>query len=136
MHTLNYRNFKFKGFHSVGACFVRVRVNDDGTVVALIAQLRDYNGTSVTNVIEDIITSVIQHLHAEKYLRKLPSSYTWVERYVPGTSMSETGSWAIVSIDSDGRPEWEHVSLEAAISRCGVEPAFLSLSDEDLQYEK
>ncbi len=97
MQTLDYRNFEYKGFHSMGACYVRVRIKDDGSLVCLIAQLRDYNGTSVTNVIEDIMYGVVKRLDSEKALPKALSSMdkilersVWIERYAPVLASHQT----------------------------------------------
>ncbi|AKT32664.1 hypothetical protein RX987_03775 [Pseudomonas syringae pv. actinidiae] len=143
MQTLDYRNFEYKGFHSMGACFVRVRIKDDGSLVCLIAQLRDYNGTSVTNVIEDIMYGVVKRLDSEKALPKALSSMdkilersVWIERYAPGLGISPDGSWAIVTLDSERKPDWTHASFQSVVAHCGVEPAFLDLTEEDLRHKR
>ncbi|KPW61356.1 Uncharacterized protein ALO80_00536 [Pseudomonas caricapapayae] len=143
MQTLDYRNFQYKGFHSTGACFVRVGIKDDGSLVCLIAQLRDYNGTSVTNVIEDIISGVIHRLHAEKALpkalysvNKIIEQSTWVEHYAPGIGVSPEGSWSIVTLDAGHKPDWEDASLDRVVAHSGVEPDFFTLTEEDLCFKR
>ncbi|GKS05109.1 hypothetical protein PSTH1771_08855 [Pseudomonas syringae pv. theae] len=142
MQTLDYRNFEYKGFHSMGACYVRVRIKDDGSLVCLIAQLRDYNGTSVTNVIEDIMYGVVKRLDSEKALPKALSSMdkilersVWIERYAPGLGISPDGSWAIVTL-AEGKPDWTHASFESVVAHCGVEPDFFTLTEDDLRHKR
>ncbi|SHN14408.1 hypothetical protein SAMN05216593_109188 [Pseudomonas asturiensis] len=142
MQSIEYRNFQFKGFNSVGACYVRTRITDDGKIVCLISQLRGYNGTSVTNVIEDIIHGVVERLFAEGVLPKALSTMdkilkrsVWIEHYPPGVGMSPSGSWAVVTLDAEGKPDWEHVTLDDAIALSGVEANFFSLSAQDVQFK-
>ncbi|KPX12551.1 Uncharacterized protein ALO71_00577 [Pseudomonas amygdali pv. dendropanacis] len=143
MRTIDYRRFEYKGDYASGACFVRVCITDGGMLFGLIAQLRDYDGTSVTNDIEEIISGVIHRLHTERALPKAFSSmyevleqFTWVEHYAPGIGISSEGSWAIVTLDASNKPDWEYMSLDGVVARSGVEPDFLALTEEDLRHKK
>ncbi|WP_327780779.1 hypothetical protein [Pseudomonas amygdali] len=112
----------------------------------LIAQLRDYDGTSVTNDIEDIISGVIHRLHTERALPKAFSSvyevleqFTWVEHYAPGIGISSDGSWTIVTIvtlDASNTADWEYMSLNDVVAHTDVDPDFLALTEEDLRHKK
>ncbi|KPB91012.1 Uncharacterized protein AC503_1589 [Pseudomonas syringae pv. maculicola] len=109
----------------------------------MIAQLRNYYGTSVTNVIEEIMLGVVQRLGSEKAFPrafssgdKLYEDSVWVEHYAEGIGFSPEGSWAIVTLDEGNNPDWEYVSLDSVVARSGVELDFFALSDEDLHFKR
>lgn len=151
-HTFqqDFRRFHFPGFGQIGTCFLRTRVNSDGTSIFLCAQLRNYTSTSVTNAVEDIFVKAantlkkagvfkLQRAHWYSLKRELnfadiAARSRWVEHYPRGTGISSEDSYALVSFDSALRPVWNYVSLERAAHECGVEQAFFFISPEDLQY--
>lgn len=142
--------FEFMGFGSRGTCFVRTQVRQGGVIV-LCAQLKKYQGTSVTNAIEDIYSRVVSRLAKEGAL-KLPgfrlwsffkrensfesiaSQIVWVEYYPPGAGMFPNGSYALVNFDSQGSPVWNYVSREYILQECGLDQWFLEISPELLEY--
>lgn len=146
----DFSRFQFPGFGQVGTCFLRARVNPDGTAVFLCAQLKNYTGTSVTNAVEDIFVNAASTLeeagvfkpkraHWYSFRRELnivevAARSRWVEFYPKGTGISCEDSYALVSFDSDLRPVWNYVSLERAIKVCGVGPEFFCVPPEELQY--
>ncbi|QHE95723.1 hypothetical protein LCG56_20570 [Pseudomonas cannabina pv. alisalensis] len=143
MRTIDYRRFEYKGDYASGACFVRVGITDGGMLFGLIAQLRDYDGTSVTNDIEEIISGVIHRLHTERALPKAFSSmyevleqFTWVEHYAPGIGISSEGSWAIVTLDASNTPDWEYMTLDDVVAHTDVVPEFFTLGEDDSRLKK
>lgn len=146
----DFRRFHFPGFGQVGTCFLRARVNRDGTSIFFCAQLRNYIGTSVTNAVEDIFVKAVRALYDEgvyKLHRKrwyslrrelnyehIAAHSRWVEYYPKGTGISDKDSYALVSFDSELRPVWNYVSLERAARECGVTEDFFVISSEDIQY--
>ncbi|MCQ3006028.1 hypothetical protein ALP26_102572 [Pseudomonas savastanoi pv. glycinea] len=143
MRTIDYRRFGYKGDYASGACFVRVGITDEGTLFGLIAQLRDHDGTSVTNDIEEIISGVIHRLHTERALPKAFSSmyevleqFTWVEHYAPGIGISSEGSWAIVTLDASNTPDWEYMTLDDVVAHTDVDPDFFTLGEDDSRLKK
>lgn len=147
----DFRRFHFPGFGQIGTCFLRIRVNPDGTSIFLCAQLRNYTSTSVTNAVEEIFVKAARTLQeAGVYKPKRAHWYSlkrelnfadiaarsrWVEHYPRGTGISSEDSYALVGFDSELRPVWNYVSLERAAQECGVEQEFFFISPADLQYE-
>ncbi|PBK47588.1 hypothetical protein C6380_00115 [Pseudomonas syringae pv. actinidiae] len=143
MRTIDYRRFEYEGDYASGACFVRVGITDEGTLFGLIARLRDHDGTSVTNDIEEIISGVIYRLHAERALPKaffsmyeILEQFAWVEHYAPGIGISSEGSWAIVTLDASNTPDWEYMSLDDVVAHTGVNLDFFTLGEDDLRLKK
>lgn len=146
----DFRRFSFPGFGQEGTCFLRARVNQDGTSVFLCAQLVNYQGTSVTNAVEDIFLKAVQMLYEArvyKIQRKhwyslggqfsykhIVANSRWVEHYPKGTGISDRDSYALVSFDSRMRPIWNYVSLGRAAQECGVTEDFFAISPEDIKY--
>ena len=149
----DFRRFQFPGFDHIGTCFLRVRVNSDGTSIFLCSQLKNYTGTSVTNVVEEIFVKAVSELQKSGLFKiKRPHWYSlkrelsfseivarssWVEHYPKGVGISsDKDTYALVSFDRDLKPAWDYVSLERAIKICGVEKDFFHISQEDLDYEQ
>ncbi|KPW79587.1 Uncharacterized protein ALO76_01523 [Pseudomonas syringae pv. coriandricola] len=95
MRTIDYRRFEYKGDYASGACFVRVGITDGGMLFGLIAQLRYYDGTSVTNDIEEIISGVIHRLHTE---RALPKAFSSMYEFLSNLLGSNTTRLALESL--------------------------------------
>lgn len=148
-----YPCFKFPGFGSQGACFLRARVRPSGVVV-LCSQLLKYYGTSVTNAAEQILVAAIErlqedvgldHLVAAKpwwrfradhdeFIGQVLRHMVWVEHYPPGTGLDPAGSLALVAFDSSLHPIWNYVSKKTAAAECGVEAAFFEVDTRLLEY--
>jgi hypothetical protein len=148
----DFQRFNFPGLGQIGTCFLRARVNPDGTSIFLCSQLRNYTSTSVTNAVEEIFVKVVSELQKSGVFKlQRPHWYSlkgqlnfadiavrgrWVEYYPKGTGISGEDSYALVSFDSELRPVWNYVSLERAAKECGVEQDFFSISPEDLEYQQ
>jgi len=146
----DYPRFKFPGFGQTGTCFLRVRVNSDGTSVFLCSQLKNYTGTSVTNAVEEIFVKAVEVLQQEgvyKPKRKhwyslkpeldiqaVAARMRWVEYYPKGTGVFDSDSYALVSFDSELRPVWNYMSLSRIIKECAVPETFFQVSGENLAY--
>jgi hypothetical protein len=148
----DFRRFQFPGFGQIGACFLRVQVNPDGTSIFLCSQLKNYTSTSITSAVEEIFVKAISELQkAGLFKLKRPHWYSlkrelsfsdivarslWVEHYPKGTGISNKDSYALVSFDRNLSPAWDFISLERAIKICGVEKEFFLVSPEDLEFER
>jgi len=148
-----YPRLRFPGFVAEGTCFVRARIRQDGLVI-LCAQLYGYNGTSVTNAIEEVRRAAIERLHEEVGLQHLLPTKKWwqrertrdellaiaaaqtamVEHYPKGRGLAPAGSFALVEFDDAGRPEWDYKPLATVAQQCAVESGFLTIDPEQLHY--
>lgn len=133
-----YSRFEFPGNSSTGRCFIRAWVWADRLVV-LCTQLIDYQGTSVTNAVQDLAPKVIEQLDAdiglEHYLP--PKSWLrfwesrnvsffdvmpkmhWIEHYPPGVGLNPQGSYQLVRF-VQGDWHWTTISLSQAAELAGV----------------
>lgn len=136
------RRLRFPGFGEIGTCFLRGRVNPDGTYIFLCSQLKNYTSTPVTSVVEEIFEEAVRAfkknglLNRELSLSEIVACSRWVEHFPKGTGRSSEGTYALVSFSSEANPAWDYVSLEYAAKVCGVEDEFFFISPEDLQFEQ
>lgn len=148
-----YPRFRFPGIGAEGTCFVRARVRHDALVI-LCAQLYGYDGTSVTNAIEEVRFASIVQLHDDVGLQHLMPPRKWwqgkptrdkvlahaatrsivVEHWPKGRGLAPAGSFAIVEFDDSGKPEWDYKRQDAVARMCAVEDEFLTVAPERLQF--
>lgn len=151
--------FRFRGFWSEGACFLRIRIEKE-KILLFCVQLPNYTGTSVTNAIENVFESAVDYLLErniivvdERFgsLRKIFASKAalekiryesvfdyvlrnsmLIEHYPPGIGLAEDGSYAKVVFGSSGEPAWNYTTKDKLLKHIGSENA-LSLDYEVLQ---
>ncbi|QHF43022.1 hypothetical protein PspS35_04180 [Pseudomonas sp. S35] len=138
----DFRRFQFPGFGETGTCFLRGRVNPDGTYIFLCSQLKNYTSTPVTSVVEEIFAKAVREfkkaglVNRELSFSQIVACSRWVEHYPKGTGRSSDDTYALVSFASGANPAWDYVSLEQAIKECGVEESFFFISPEDLRFDQ
>lgn len=138
----DFRRFQFPGFGETGTCFLRGRVNPDGTYIFLCSQLKNYTGAPITSVVEEIFAEAVRAfkkaglLNRELSLSDVAACSRWVEHYPKGAGRSTEDTYALVDFASGVNPAWDYVSLERAIMECGVEEDFFFISPEDLQFDQ
>jgi len=136
------RRFQFPGFGETGTCFLRARVNPDGTYIFLCSQLKNYTSTPITSVVEEIFMKAVRELryagllNRELSLSDIVACSRWVEHYPKGTGRYGEDTYALVDFASGANPAWDYVSLERAIMECGVEEDFFFISPEDLHFDQ
>lgn len=148
------RRFKFRGFNGIGECYLRVKKVDNDGFVFLCTQLLNYQGTSVTNGVEEILYAAVKCLAERDELPKSfrPPFYArhkagrlvmsvvrharWVEHYPPGAGILPDGSYALVSFADDLSPVWNYMSRADAARFCEVEEEFFNVDPISLVYEK
>lgn len=104
--TNDYEHEFIGNSSSVSKCRVRTFDGGDDTAdVVMISTISNESGTSITNRIEHICKS----LRSQQ-----PSSEPiWVEHYPAGTGIVDSrDTYAIISFDEAGSPEWTHVSTD------------------------
>lgn len=138
----DFRRFLFPGYGETGTCFLRGRVNPDGTYIFLCSQLKNYAGTPITSVVEEIFAKAVWEfrkaglLNRELSFSEVAALSRWVEHYPKGTGRSSEDTYALVSFASGPNPAWDYVSLERAAKECGVEEEFFFILPEDLQFDQ
>ncbi len=136
------RRFQFPGFGETGTCFLRGRVNPDGSYTFLCSQLKNYTSTPVTSVVEEIFAKAIRDfkdaglVSRELSFSEILARSRWVEHYPKGTGRSSEDTYALVNFASGPNPAWDYVSLQRAIEKCAVEEGFFFISSEDLDYDQ
>lgn len=151
--------FRFRGFWSQGACFLRVRIKDK-KILFFCVQLPNYTGTSVTNAIENVFEAAVDYLLKKEIVtvneqlglmdkiftrsqtlakRRYESVFNYVlsnsiliEHYPPGTGLAENGSYARVNLGSSCDPVWNYTKKEKLLKDFGGEDV-LALDYEVLQ---
>lgn len=146
-----YLRFSFPGFGSEGKCYLKARISSEGIVI-ICSQLLNYNGTSVTNAVDQILLIAINRLQQEvglnhlvdakpwwrlfsdrgKFIEQVVKRTAWVEYYPPGTGLADNGSFALVAFDNNLNPIWNYVSEDVAAAQCGVPIEFLKIDPERL----
>lgn len=97
--------------YAYGICRVRVFVNfDERKVYAVLTALKENHGTSVTNMIEDIADMLIG-------ARKIPVESILIEHEASGI-WNRQDRFDLVSIDAEGRPSWEAISVKRVLQLC------------------
>lgn len=81
----DYEQFRFPGNGREGTCFLRLQARqEDQRIVIFCSQLKNYNGTSVTNAIEFIVRQALSSLATEGIVRSPPSPphLSWMARFL------------------------------------------------------
>jgi hypothetical protein len=151
--------FRFRGFWSEGACFLRIRIKEN-KILFFCVQLPNYTGTSVTNAIENVFEAAVDYLLEKNIIivnenlgfldkiftkkeklekKRYESAFNYIlsnsiliEHYPPGTGLAEDGSFAKVNFGSSGEPAWNYTKKEKLVNHIGSKDA-LSLDYEVLQ---
>lgn len=142
----DYPKFKFPGFWGEGQCFLRVR-GKQGRLVFLCVQLKSYSGTSVTNAVERIFSAAVKQLYEDRLIGQPKSKVTsadltrvaknsdWIEHYPPGAhGRQDSGSYSLVSFDTNLNPVWNYMAPEEVITYCHLESRFLAIPPKFLKY--
>lgn len=150
--TKIYPRFAFSGFGSQGTCYVKVYIGPH-SVTVLIAQLRNYTGTSITNAYEDIAPVVTARIAEELDVRHLRPSQpwwkfgakkkvspgeimamtTWTEHYPAGTGLRPEGTFAIMELEPELK--WHFCTRQAAEKYCDVPPQFFHIHPAELDFK-
>jgi hypothetical protein len=155
--------FCFQGFWNEGYCFMRIKI-EKGKALFFCTQLPNYTGTSVTNAIESVFQSAINHLiendlidiaEDTSFIEKLFSNKTalsqkkynavvdhiyknalLIEHYPPGVGLAENGSYAKVNFGASGEPAWNYTSKERLLQKVGDEEIFKLNYEELLKWQE
>ena len=147
-----FKRFIFPGFGSDGTCYLKVRITNEA-VIFFCSQLINYSGTSITNAIENILTTAIKQLERDgdldRFQKKnwnpfarrrsaielLEGRIAWVEYYPVEAGISNSETYALVAFDAALHPIWNYVSKSTAAEQCGVEETFLEVDPKRINYE-
>jgi len=106
--------FEYKGN---GDCESKCRVRticdpDSDELIVLITELEDNPGTSITNMIEEVVKGIVIKLGHECY------DAVWIEHYPPCVGVNAYDTFDYVGLDYSGNfltnPKWERVETQLA----------------------
>lgn len=104
MKALVSQKYRFKGF---GGCDCICKVEIYAGQVVVVTELPENDGTSITNMAEQLATSVAHDFHLQ------PQTLTWIEKY-PQDNFREEDDYSIVHFKIEGakfsKPEWIYLS--------------------------
>lgn len=107
--------FRCKGALSAyGICRVRLFVNQQAEVYAVLSELEENPSVSVTNAVERICEQLVD-------AKKIPAQARIIEHYPPAKFFPQ--SFDLVTLHGTGRPDWQSISRKAAetLLDCGPE---------------